>query len=138
MKLTLQYWAKQAGLGLVVTGLIALLGHLNYAQFRLVGGMTVADWYFVACWLCFPFAKWVLLEDNRQVSAPTVHRRKKRRAADATASVYERADRRATEHVKAAPKTPLKWYWLLGVDILLGFLAPVILGGFVTYSLKHN
>jgi len=138
MKLTIQYWAKQAAIGLLVTGVIALLGHLNYAQFRLVPGMTVADWYFVACWLCFPFAKWSILEDNRQVEAPTVHRRKKHRAADDTASVYERMQQPKTEHVKAAPKTALKWYWLLGIDIMLGFLAPVILGGFITYSLRHN
>lgn len=140
MKLTRHYWIRQAGIGLLVVGVLALLGHFNYAQFRLTPGFSLADWYFLASWLCFPFAKWAILEDNRQVSAPTVPHRKKRRerAAEQTASVYEKAHKRATNRAQAAPKTPLKWYWLIGVDILLAFVAPLIFAGFITYSLRHN
>lgn len=138
MRFNLRYWAKQAGIGLVVVLVIALAGHLNYAQFRLMPGMSVADWYFVVCWLCFPFAKWAIVEDNREVTAPTIRHHKKRRASETTASVYEKAHQRQQKQLKAAPKTALSWYWLFGVDVMLGFLAPVILGGWAFYSLRHN
>ena len=137
MRLTFKYWAREAGIGLLFTAVIALLGHFNYTQLRLMPGMTVADWYFVANWLCFPFAKWAILEDHRQVDAPTIHRRRKHRAADDTASVYEKAHQRSTK-LQAAPKTALAWYWRLAVDLLLAFIAPVVLGGFLTYLLRHN
>ncbi|WCJ47852.1 hypothetical protein OE230_02770 [Levilactobacillus brevis] len=47
MKITWQYWLKQAGIGLVVVLVIAGLGHLNYTQWRLLPGWTMADWWFV-------------------------------------------------------------------------------------------
>lgn len=139
MKLSGTYWLRQAGIGLIVILIVATLGHLNYTQWRLMPGITGADWYFLVCWLCFPFAKWVVLEDRREVKASTIRRRKKSRAADQTASVYEKMARPAREpRLEAAPKTPLKWYWRVLIDLVLAFVGPLILGGFVTYSLRHN
>lgn len=139
MKLSVQYWLRQAGIGLVFAMVIATLGHLNYTQWRLLPGMTGADWYFLFSWLCFPFAKWVILEDKRDVKAPTIRRKRKRRAADQTASVYEQMQPPKREpRLEAAPKAPLKWYWRGLIDIALVFVGPLILGGFVTYSLRHN
>ncbi|MCH5464040.1 hypothetical protein [Levilactobacillus tujiorum] len=139
MKLSGTYWLRQAGIGLIVILIVATLGHLNYTQWRLMPGITGADWYFLVCWLCFPFAKWVVLEDRREVKAPTIRRRKKSWAADQTASVYEKMARPAREpRLEAAPKTPLKWYWRVLIDLALAFVGPLILGGFVTYSLRHN
>lgn len=139
MKLSASYWLRQAGIGLVFTVVIALLGHLNYSQWRLMPGMTGADWYFFISWLCFPFAKWAVLEDKREVKAPTIRRKKKQRAADQTASVYEKMNRPQREpRLEAAPKTHLKWYWRGLVDVGLTFFGPLILGGFLTYSLRHN
>ncbi|WP_125583498.1 hypothetical protein [Levilactobacillus cerevisiae] len=142
MKLTLQYWLKQTGIGLIFTLIFLLLGHLNYAQWRLMPGISIADWYFLLCLVCFAFAKWVILEDNRDVQAPTIRRRRKRglkRAADETASVYEKMAKPAREpRLQAAPKSALKWYWRVLLDIALAFTSPLILGGFITYSLRHN
>lgn len=142
MKLTGQYWLKQTGIGLIFTLILMLLGHLNYAEWRLMPGMTVADWYFIACLLCFAWAKWVILEDNRDVQAPTIRRkrrRRQRRASDQTASIYEKmAPKDREPRIQAAPKTPLKWYWRFLLDVILAFLSPLILGGFLTYSLRHN
>lgn len=139
MKLSVSYWLHQAVIGLGFVFVIALLGHLNYAQWRLMPGITGADWYFLISWLCFPFAKWVILEDKRDVQAPTIRRRKKRRAADATSSVYERMNRPQREpRLEAAPKAPLKWYWRVLLDVVFAFLGPLLLGGYVTYSLRHN
>jgi len=142
MKLSVQYWVKQTGIGLIFTLIFMLLGHLNYAQWRLIPGMSIADWYFLVCLLCFAFAKWVILEDNRDVKAPTIRRRRKRglkKASDETASVYEKMAKPArAPRLQAAPKTTLKWYWLVLLDIVLAFTSPLILGGFITYSLRHN
>ncbi|AYM02062.1 hypothetical protein [Levilactobacillus yiduensis] len=142
MKLSLTYWLKQTGIGLVFTLVFMLLGHLNYAQWRLMPGITIADWYFLLCLLCFALAKWVILEDSRDVKAPTIRRRKKRgqrKAAAQTASVYEKMAQPAREpRLQAAPKTALKWYWRVLLDIVLAFTSPLILGGFLTYSLRHN
>ena len=139
MKLSLTYWLRQAGIGLGFVLVLALLGHLNYARWRLLPGLTGADWYFLISWLCFPFAKWAILEDQRDVQAPTIRRKKKQRAADRTASVYEKMNRPQREPwLEAAPKTHLKWYWRGLVDLVLAFFGPLILGGYVTYSLRHN
>jgi hypothetical protein len=142
MKLSVQYWVKQTGIGLIFTLIFMLLGHLNYAQWRLIPGMSIADWYFLVCLLCFALAKWVILEDNRDVKAPTIRRRRKRglkKASDDTASVYEKMGKPArTPRLQAAPKTTLKWYWLVLLDIVLAFTSPLILGGFITYLLRHN
>ncbi|WP_125573097.1 hypothetical protein [Levilactobacillus huananensis] len=141
MKIKGSYWLRQAGVGLVIVLIIALLGHLNYAQWRLMPGITGADWYFLVSWLCFPFAKWVILEDNRDVKAPTIRRKRKRRrqSADETASIYEKMGKSQREpRLAAAPKTALKWYWRGVIDIVVAFVGPLILGGYVTYSLRHN
>ncbi|ARQ93079.1 hypothetical protein [Levilactobacillus brevis] len=140
MKITWQYWLKQAGIGLVVVLVIAGLGHLNYTQWRLLPGWTMADWWFALCWLCFPLAKWVILEDNRDLQAPTIRRRTRaQRAADKTASIYEKMTPKAREpRLAAAPKTALAWYWRGVIDVVLIFVGPLILGGFLTYSLRHN
>jgi len=51
MKLSVQYWVKQTGIGLIFTLIFMLLGHLNYAQWRLIPGLSIADWYFLVCLL---------------------------------------------------------------------------------------
>ena len=136
-----RFWLKQAGIGLVFVLVIAVLGHFNYAKGQLIGGITGADWYFLLSWICFPFAKWVVLMDDRDLQAPIFRRRRRRRrqAADETASVYEKmAKPERAPRLEAAPKSKQAWYWRLLIDIALAFMAPIILGGFVTYSLKHN
>ena len=61
------------------------------------------------------------------------------RAADKTASVYEKmAPKARGPRLTAAPKTALTWYWRGLIDVVLAFVGPLILGGFLTYSLRHN
>lgn len=127
MKLSWDYWWHQALLGALIIGGLAILGHLNYAQWTLVAELTVADGYFLLSWGCFPWAKWVVTVDQRPLQVPTVgkHRRK-------------RGNRDQTRQAKATVKVPLKWYWRVGLDVLLAFIGPVILGGYGAYSLRHN
>ncbi|MDT6981545.1 hypothetical protein [Levilactobacillus zymae] len=135
MKLTGRYWLRQASIGLVMGLVLGLLGHFNAAQFRVMPQVTWGDVYLIICWLGFPFAKWILLEDHRAVTAPTFHR-KRHRAAEQTSSVYER--HQPVRRVQAAPRAPLKVYWLVLIDIFLALGSPLVLVGFVSYLIRHN
>lgn len=127
-----RYWVRQAGCGLVVIGFLLLLGHWDYATDQWLTHFSVLDGYLMVSWVCFPWAKWVALEDTRRVQAPTIHRHQREQPA----SVYEEMCQ--PRGPVAAPKQTLRWYWRGLLDFLLAILAPIILGGFVIYSLWHN
>ncbi|KRN01809.1 hypothetical protein FD13_GL000516 [Levilactobacillus senmaizukei DSM 21775 = NBRC 103853] len=133
MHMTFAYWRHQVVIGLFWVAMLSLLGHLDYGRWVLVTGFTMADGYFILSWLAFPFAKWAVLVDGRQVQAPTIRRRRK---AVAPSGLNEQMLR--PKRVQAAAKTPLKWYWRGVVDLGLVFLGPLVLGGYLTYSLRHN
>ncbi|MFC6206515.1 hypothetical protein [Levilactobacillus tongjiangensis] len=127
-----RYWVQQASCGLVVIGFLLLLGHWDYATGQLLTHFSVLDGYLMASWVCFPWAKWVVLEDTRHVQAPIIHRHQREQPV----SVYEKMQQ--PRGPVAASKQTLRWYWRGLLDFLLAILAPVILGGFIAYLVGHN
>ncbi|MFC6275521.1 hypothetical protein ACFQET_08355 [Levilactobacillus tangyuanensis] len=132
MHMTFDYWRRQVGVGLLWVVALALLGHLDYSRWTLVNGFTMADGYFVISWLAFPFAKWAVLVDGRQVQAPTIRRRRKTTVSGLNEQMLR------PKRIQAAAKAPLQWYWLGLIDAGLVFFGPLVVGGYLTYSLRHN